>query len=105
VFAGMGAFLSATARTPITALFLVFALSKQWLLLKPVLSACLGSVLVARLLARDSLFERLLRLSGDAESTPPAGLGEPGPLRPNALPLRPRTAQAASASAGQGAAD
>lgn len=99
VFAGMGAFLSATARTPITALFLVFALSKQWLLLKPVLSACLGSVLVARLLARDSLFERLLRLSGDAESTPPAGLGEPGPLRPNALPLRPRAAQEAPASA------
>jgi CIC family chloride channel protein len=83
VFAGMGAFLSATARTPITALFLVFALSKQWLLLKPVLSACLGSVLVARLLARDSLFERMIRLTA-----PDASL--PQPLAPRAVPLRPR---------------
>ncbi|MEB3184825.1 MAG: ClC family H(+)/Cl(-) exchange transporter, partial [Cyanobacteriota bacterium] len=89
-------------RTPITALFLVFALSKQWLLLKPVLSACLGSVLVARLLARDSLFERLLRLTGDAETTQPPGLGEPGPLRPNALPLRPRAAQGGSCQFGSG---
>ena len=83
VFAGMGAFLSATARTPITALFLVFALSKQWLLLKPVLSACLGSVLVARLLARDSLFERMIR-----QSTPESS--DPQPLAPRTLPLRPR---------------
>jgi chloride channel protein, CIC family len=83
VFAGMGAFLSATARTPITALFLVFALSKQWLLLKPVLSACLGSVLVARLLARESLFERLLR------ATPSDGRGAGAPAA-RAVPLRPR---------------
>jgi len=83
VFAGMGAFLSATARTPITALFLVFALSKQWLLLKPVLSACLGGVLVARLLARDSLFERMIR------QAPPDGAG-PQPLAPRTVPLRPR---------------
>jgi CIC family chloride channel protein len=83
VFAGMGAFLTATARTPITALFLVFALSKQWLLLKPVLSACLGSILVARQLARDSLFERLIRLtaSSDGAGWMPA---------PALVPLRPR---------------
>jgi CIC family chloride channel protein len=91
VFAGMGAFLAATARTPITALFLVFALSKQWLLLKPVLSACLGSVLVARLLARESLFERLLRLTPEAEPASTSMLGGNGPLRPKTLPLRPRT--------------
>lgn len=83
VFAGMGAFLSATARTPITALFLVFALSKQWLLLKPVLSACLGSVLVARLLARESLFERMIRLALP-DSSKPQG------LNPRSVPLRPR---------------
>ncbi|MEB3306948.1 MAG: chloride channel protein [Cyanobacteriota bacterium] len=87
VFAGMGAFLAATARTPITALFLVFALSKQWLLLKPVLSACLGSTLVARLLARDSLFERLLRLA-PASATDPCG-SPPGP-QPRSVPLRPQ---------------
>lgn len=85
VFAGMGAFLAATARTPITAVFLVFALSKQWLLLKPVLSACLGSVLIARLLHRDSLFDRLLRL------TPGSSDGADRPLpSPRAIPLRPR---------------
>lgn len=83
VFAGMGAFLAATARTPITALFLVFALSKQWLLLKPVLSACLGGVLVARLLARDSLFERLIRLAPQPSATQ-------GSASPSSVPLRPR---------------
>jgi chloride channel protein, CIC family len=89
VFAGMGAFLTATARTPITALFLVFALSKQWLLLKPVLSACLGSILVARLLASESLFERLIQLA------PPGHQGwagaDPTPTAtPTTVPLRPR---------------
>jgi CIC family chloride channel protein len=86
----MGAFLAATARTPITALFLVFALSKQWLLLKPVLSACLGSVLVARLLARESLFERLLRLTPEAAEAAFTAPASPGPLKPKTLPLRPR---------------
>lgn len=87
VFAGMGAFLTATARTPITALFLVFALSKEWLLLKPVLSACLGSILVARLLASESLFERLIQLA------PPGHQGWAGPVAaplPSSVPLRPR---------------
>jgi CIC family chloride channel protein len=93
VFAGMGAFLTATARTPITALFLVFALSKQWLLLKPVLSACLGSILVARLLAGESLFERLIQLA-------PAGhqgwSGAPAAPAPSSVPLRPRLGEGAS---------
>ena len=87
VFAGMGAFLAATARTPITALFLVFALSKEWLLLKPVLSACLGSVLVARALARESLFERLIHLSPDGGSSWSAITHAPPP---SSVPLRPR---------------
>ncbi|MFO8237908.1 MAG: chloride channel protein [Prochlorococcaceae cyanobacterium] len=99
VFAGMGAFLTATARTPITALFLVFALSKQWLLLKPVLSACLGSFLVARLLASESLFERLIQLA------PPGHQGWAGhaprpAATPRAVPLRPRLGNATSAGAG-----
>jgi CIC family chloride channel protein len=87
VFAGMGAFLTATARTPITALFLVFALSKQWLLLKPVLSACLGSILVARLLAGESLFERLIQLAPPGHQ---GWSGAPPAPAPTSVPLRPR---------------
>ncbi|MEX1315568.1 MAG: chloride channel protein [Synechococcaceae cyanobacterium] len=89
VFAGMGAFLTATARTPITALFLVFSLSKQWLLLKPVLSACLGSILVARLLAGESLFDRLIRLTPAGHQGWP-GAGPTHRPAPSSVPLRPR---------------
>jgi CIC family chloride channel protein len=99
VFAGMGAFLTATARTPITALFLVFALSKQWLLLKPVLSACLGSILVARLLASDSLFERLIQLAPPGHQGWAGHAPTHGPA-PSSVPLRPRLGDAGAAGAG-----
>ncbi|WP_255147863.1 ClC family H(+)/Cl(-) exchange transporter [Synechococcus sp. ATX 2A4] len=60
VFACMGAFVAACARTPITAMFLTFALTKDPLILKPLLVACLGGFLMAQLLDRQSLFERLI---------------------------------------------
>ena len=60
VFAGMGAFVASCSRTPITAMFLAFALTKDLLILKPILVACLASFLVARLFDDRSIYERQL---------------------------------------------
>ncbi len=58
IFAGMGAFVSACSRTPITAMFLAFALTKNLLILKPLLIACITSFLVARIFNANSIYER-----------------------------------------------
>ncbi len=58
VFAGMGAFVAGCSRTPISAMFLAFALTKDLLILKPILVACITSFLVARLFNSDSIYER-----------------------------------------------
>ena len=58
VFAGMGAFVAGCSRTPISAMFLAFALTKDLLILKPILVACLTSFVVARLFNPDSIYER-----------------------------------------------
>ena len=58
VFAGMGAFVAGSSRTPISAMFLAFALTKDLLILKPILVACLMSFLVARLFNPHSIYER-----------------------------------------------
>ena len=72
VFACMGAFVAACARTPITAMFLTYALTKDPLILKPLLVACLGGFLMAQLLHRQSLFERLiLPLTPKPPKSPP----------------------------------
>ena len=60
VFAGMGAFVASCSRTPITAMFLAFALTKDLLILKPLLVACLASFLVSRLFDDRSIYERQL---------------------------------------------
>ena len=86
VFAGMGAFMAACARTPITATFLTFAVTRDLLILKPILVACLGSYIVARLLHRDSLFRRLI----PPDSTPSAGAAGRVELSQRSVPLRPR---------------
>ena len=62
IFAGMGAFISACSRTPITAMFLAFALTKDLLMLKPVLVACITSFLVARLFNDQSIYERQIEM-------------------------------------------
>ncbi len=62
VFAGMGAFVAACSRTPITAMFLAFALTKDLLILKPVLVACLASYLIAQLFDNSSIYERQIEL-------------------------------------------
>ena len=56
----MGAFVAGCSRTPITAMFLAFALTKDLLILKPILVACLASFLVARLFDDRSIYERQL---------------------------------------------
>ena len=58
VFAGMGAFVAACSRTPITAMFLAFALTKDLLILKPILIASITSFLIARIFNKDSIYER-----------------------------------------------
>ena len=62
VFAGMGAFVAACSRTPITAMFLAFALTKELLILKPLLVCCITSFLIARLFNEHSIYERQLDL-------------------------------------------
>ncbi|MFM7674959.1 MAG: chloride channel protein [Synechococcus sp.] len=96
VFAGMGAFMAACARTPISATFLTFAVTKELLILKPVLVACLGSLVTARLLHPQSLFKRLI----PAEATgggAGGGKGAKPPLRLATVPLRPRPTQPSKA--------
>ncbi|MFQ6539526.1 MULTISPECIES: chloride channel protein [Aphanothece] len=88
VFAGMGAFMAACARAPISATFLTFAVTKELLILRPVLVACLGSLVMARLLHPQSLFKRLM-----LQTPSPGGPAEPdagSSLRLNSVPLRPR---------------
>ena len=83
VFAGMGAFLAACARAPITATFLTFAVTKELLLLKPILVACIGSVVMAGLLHPSSIFQRLI------PPEPPRGR-RPAEVSMGSVPLRPR---------------
>ena len=58
VFAGMGAFVAGGSHTPISAMFLAFALTKDLLILKPILVASLMSFLVARLFNPNSIYDR-----------------------------------------------
>ena len=62
IFAGMGAFVSACSRTPITAMFLAFALTKDLLILKPILITCITSFLIARMFNKHSIYERQIFL-------------------------------------------
>ncbi len=62
VFAGMGGFIAGCSHTPITAMFLAFALTKDLLILKPILVATLTSFLVARIFSESSIYERQLKI-------------------------------------------
>jgi chloride channel protein, CIC family len=64
VFAGMAAFIAACARSPITAVFLVFALTKNLLILKPLLVCALASTVMASILHEQSIYKRQLKLMG-----------------------------------------
>jgi len=62
IFAGMGAFVAGCSRTPITAMFLAFALTKNLLIMKPVLITCITSFLVARAFHEESIYERQIQI-------------------------------------------
>tara|TARA_B100000945_G_scaffold319354_1_gene326372 strand:- start:457 stop:1815 length:1359 start_codon:yes stop_codon:yes gene_type:complete len=65
IFAGMGAFVAGCSRTPITAMFLAFALTKNLLIMKPVLISCITSFLVARAFNEASIYERQIQIELD----------------------------------------
>ncbi len=58
IFAGMGGFVAGCSRTPLTAMFLAFALTKNLLILKPLLITCIASFLTARIFNEHSIYER-----------------------------------------------
>ncbi len=60
--AGMGAFVAACTRTPISAMFLAFAPTKNLLILKPVLLTCLISFLTSRFFNEHSIYERQIAM-------------------------------------------
>jgi len=83
--------MAACARTPMTAMFLTFALTKDLLILKPLMVACLGSFLMARVFHKHSIFERLISL-GPPWREPPPSSGTIGTkeLTLPSVPLPPR---------------
>jgi CIC family chloride channel protein len=83
VFAGMAAFVAACARSPITAVFLVFALTKNLLILKPLLVSAVASTVMASILHEQSIYKRQLKLLRSLPS------GDPE-LRMKTTPLRPQ---------------
>ena len=62
IFAGMGAFVAGCSRTPITAMFLAFALTKDLLIMKPVLICCITSFVIARAFNDQSIYERQIQI-------------------------------------------
>ena len=62
IFAGMGGFVAACSRTPLTAMFLAFALTKDLLILKPLLITCITSFLVARIFNQHSIYHRQITI-------------------------------------------
>ena len=53
---GMGAFFAAAVRGPITAIMLIFEMTRDYALILPLISAVIVSVLVARSLSRESIY-------------------------------------------------
>ncbi len=62
IFAGMGGFVAGCSRTPLTAMFLAFALTKNLLILKPLLITCIASFLTARIFDEHSIYERQITI-------------------------------------------
>jgi CIC family chloride channel protein len=59
VIAGMGAFMSAVTRSPLSSIIITFELTKNFLLYHPLMISCVIAYLVARLFSSKSLFERM----------------------------------------------
>ena len=65
IFAGMGGFVAGCSRTPLTAMFLAFALTKNLLILKPLLITCIASFLTARIFNEHSIYERQITIEAN----------------------------------------
>lgn len=61
---GMGAIVSGTLQAPITAILLVFELTRDYGLILPLMSACIASAVVSHLLQAGSLYTEPLRRQG-----------------------------------------
>ena len=61
---GMGSMLSATTRSPLLAMIMVFEISLVYSLMPPLMLACVVSVLVARRLHAESIYTEPLRSKG-----------------------------------------
>jgi CIC family chloride channel protein len=76
---GMGSVLSATTRSPLLAMILVFEISLNYSLMPPLMLACAVSILMTRRLHRESVYTEPLRLKGlavERESTRPGAATE-----------------------------
>ncbi|TGG77954.1 MAG: ClC family H(+)/Cl(-) exchange transporter [Aphanocapsa feldmannii 288cV] len=62
VFAGMASFVAGSSHTPIAALFITFALTKQLVLLRPMLVATLSCFLLSQAFSHKSIYDRQIEL-------------------------------------------
>ena len=60
--AGMGAFIAATLRTPLTAVVLVVEISNNYHLILPILVTCLGATFIAQAIGGKPLYAALIEL-------------------------------------------
>ena len=67
---GMGCFLAATIRAPITSILIIFEMTRNDAAIMPLMLACVASFLVARQLQRDSVYSRQLAGSLNQADTP-----------------------------------
>ena len=64
---GMGAYLGATLRAPLTPIVMIFELTGDYGLILPLMFACILSAFVAGRVERDTFFDLVLRRRGSAE--------------------------------------
>jgi H+/Cl- antiporter ClcA/CBS domain-containing protein len=73
---GMGSMLSATTRSPLLAMIMVFEMSLDYSMMPPLMLACVVSVLVARRLHPESIYTEPLRAKGLAIAQDPSASEE-----------------------------
>jgi CIC family chloride channel protein len=73
---GMGSMLSATTRSPLLAMIMVFEISLDYSLMPPLMLACVVSVLVARKLHPESIYTEPLRAKGVTVAQEPSASEE-----------------------------
>lgn len=67
---GMGCFLAATIRAPITSILIIFEMTRSDAAIMPLMLACVASFLVARQLQPDSVYSRQLKGRLNSTDTP-----------------------------------